>query len=138
MRIILKILAAPFVVALTVSWAFLVFVFCWAEMLLHYVSGLAGLIAVILFIIGQTTGGIVFAIIAFLISPVGIPAINLKNMRSIPKSEVRLCPLSSPRLSYSYPESSAPCQTIHLRLYGAYRPAFRFCHICNSLCTFCF
>ena len=75
MRIIMKILAAPFVVVLTVSWAFLVFVFCWAEMLLQYVSGLAGLIAVILFIIGQTTGGIVFAIIAFLISPVGIPAI---------------------------------------------------------------
>ena len=75
MRIILKILAAPFVVALTVSWAFLVFVFCWAEMLLGYVSGIAGLLAVILFIIGQTTGGIVFMVIAFLVSPVGIPAI---------------------------------------------------------------
>ena len=32
MRIILKIFAAPFVVALTVSWALLLFVFCWAEM----------------------------------------------------------------------------------------------------------
>ena len=75
MRIILKILAAPFVVALTVSWALLVFVFCWAEMILQYVSGLAGLVALILFIIGQTTGGIVFMVIAFLISPVGLPAI---------------------------------------------------------------
>jgi len=75
MRIILKILAAPFVVALTVSWALLVFVFCWAEMILQYVSGIAGLVSLILFIIGQTTGGIVFIVIAFLISPVGIPAI---------------------------------------------------------------
>ena len=75
MRIILKIAAAPFVVALTVSWALLVFVFCWAEMILQYVSGLAGLVALILFIIGQTTGGIVFLVIAFLISPVGTPAV---------------------------------------------------------------
>ena len=75
MRILLKILAAPFVVALTVSWAFLFFVFCFAEKILSYVSGLAGLIAVLLFIIGQITGGVVFIIIAFLISPVGLPAI---------------------------------------------------------------
>ena len=75
MRIILKILAAPFVVALTVSWVLLVFVFCWAEMILQYVSGLAGLVALILFIIGQTTGGVVFLVIAFLISPVGLPAV---------------------------------------------------------------
>ena len=75
MRIILKILAAPFVVVLTVSWAFLVFVSCFAETILQYVSGLAGLVALALFIMGQTTGGIVFAVIAFLISPVGIPAV---------------------------------------------------------------
>jgi hypothetical protein len=75
MRIIFKILAAPFVVVLTVSWALMVFLFCWAEMILNYVSGLAGLIALVLFFTGQTTGGIVFAVIAFLISPVGIPAI---------------------------------------------------------------
>ena len=75
MNIILKILAAPFVVILTVLWAVLVFLFCWAEVILNYVSGLAGLVAIILFISGETTGGIVFAVIAFLVSPVGIPAI---------------------------------------------------------------
>jgi hypothetical protein len=75
MRIILKILAAPFVVALTLLWAVMVFVFSWAETVLHYVSGLSLLASVALFIMGQTTGGIVFAVIAFLISPVGIPAI---------------------------------------------------------------
>jgi len=75
MRIILKLLAAPFVVALTLSWAVLVFVFCWAEMILRYVSGIAGLLAIGLFIMGQTQGGIFLAIIAFLLSPVGIPAV---------------------------------------------------------------
>ena len=75
MRIALKILAAPFVVVLTVLWAFLVFVSCFAETILQCVSGLAALVALALFIMGQTTGGIVFAVIAFLISPVGIPAV---------------------------------------------------------------
>ena len=75
MRTIFKILAAPFVVVLTVLWAVLVFVFCWAEMILKFVSGLVGLLALVLFFTGQTTGGIVFAIVAFLVSPVGIPAI---------------------------------------------------------------
>jgi len=75
MRIILKILATPFVVLLTVLWAILVFLFCWAKTVLSFASGIVGLIAIALFIGGQTTGGIVFAVIAFLISPVGIPAI---------------------------------------------------------------
>ena len=75
MRIILKILAAPFIAILTVSWAVLIFVFCWLETILNYVSGLAGIVALVLFIMGQTTGGIVFGIIAFLICPVGLPAV---------------------------------------------------------------
>ena len=75
MRIILKILAAPFVVVLTVLWAVLVFVFAWAAALLNITSGLVGLLALVLFFTGQTTGGIVFGIIAFLISPVGLPLI---------------------------------------------------------------
>ena len=74
MRIILKIIAAPFVVVLTISGAVLIFLFCWAEMILKFASGIAGLVAVILLFAGQTPGGIVFAVITFLISPVGIPA----------------------------------------------------------------
>jgi uncharacterized membrane protein len=53
----------------------MVFLFCWAATVLSIVSGLAGLVAIVLFITGQTTAGIVIAVIAFLISPVGIPAI---------------------------------------------------------------
>ena len=75
MRIILKILAAPFVVVLTISWALLVFLFSWAETILNFVSGIAALVALVMFIFGQTSGGILFAIIAFLISPVGIPLV---------------------------------------------------------------
>jgi hypothetical protein len=39
-------LAAPFVVLLTISWALLVFIFCWVEMILQYISGITGLVAV--------------------------------------------------------------------------------------------
>ena len=75
MTIVLKILAAPLIALLTVSWALLVFVFALATKILNYLSGLAGLAAIIFFIAGQTTNGIVFAIVSLLISPVGIPAI---------------------------------------------------------------
>jgi len=75
MRIILKIIAAPFIVLLTISWAIMVFLFCWAEVILKFLSGIAGLIAIIMLIAGQTQGGIVFGVIAFLASPIGIPAV---------------------------------------------------------------
>jgi len=73
MRIVVKILAAPFIVLLTITWAVLVFLFCWVESILNIASGVSGLFAIILFITGQTTSGIVFTVIAFLISPLGIP-----------------------------------------------------------------
>jgi hypothetical protein len=75
MRIILKIIAAPFVILLTISWAIMVFLFCWAEVILKFLSGIAVLIAIIMLLAGQTQGGIVFGVIAFLVSPIGIPAV---------------------------------------------------------------
>ena len=75
MRIIFKIIAAPIVVVLTISWAFLVFAFCWAETILSFISGIVGIIALVLLFTGHITGGIVFFVIAFLISPVGLPLI---------------------------------------------------------------
>ena len=73
--IVLKILAAPFVVVLTILAAVVSFLFC--------VAGAGGgvgcvvltLLAVVLFIGGQTLGGVVFLVLAFLVSPYGIPAI---------------------------------------------------------------
>ena len=75
MRILFKILAAPFVVVLTVSWAVLFFVFCFAETILSWVSALAGILAIVFFIAGMIPNGIVFAVLAFLVSPVGLPAV---------------------------------------------------------------
>ena len=68
--IVLKILAAPFVVVLTVLAAVVSFLFCMATACV-----VLTLLAVALFISGQTLGGIVFLVLAFLISPYGIPAI---------------------------------------------------------------
>ena len=75
MRIIFKILAAPFVVVLTVAAAMLTFLFYWAEKFIKIVSGFIMLIGIVLFVVGQTTNGIILAAIAFLVSPFGIPAI---------------------------------------------------------------
>ena len=75
MRIIFKIFAAPFALVLAILAPVVLFLLSYAKGLLEIVSGLAVLLAVVLFVTGQTTGGIVFTVIAFLISPLGIPAI---------------------------------------------------------------
>jgi hypothetical protein len=75
MRVVLKILAAPCVVALTLLWAILTFLFCYAVVALNVLSGLGVLVSIALFVTHQTTGGIVFLILSFLLSPLGIPAI---------------------------------------------------------------
>ena len=66
--IILKILAAPVMVALSLLAAIVTFLFCVA-------SAVCELLSLILFIGGQTVGGIVFLVLAFLVSPFGVPAI---------------------------------------------------------------
>lgn len=75
MKIIFKIIAAPFVVILTLLVPFLWFVFCYASTVLYIVSGIGVLLSVALFIMGQTLGGGVFLFLAFLLSPFGIPKI---------------------------------------------------------------
>lgn len=73
--IVLKILAAPFVVALTLLVAIVSFLYCVASALCHIGCVVLTLLALVLFIGGQTLGGVVFLVMAFLISPFGIPAI---------------------------------------------------------------
>lgn len=77
--IVLKILAAPFVVVLTILAAVVSFLFCvaGAVCVVGCVVGcvVLTLLAVVLFIGGQTLGGAVFLVLAFLVSPYGIPAI---------------------------------------------------------------
>lgn len=76
MRVILKIFAAPFVLALTLAVAVLIF--------LHGITGtildaLCGLVVVLslfaLFIEKDTAYGLQGMVIAFCISPVGLPAV---------------------------------------------------------------
>lgn len=73
--IVLKILAAPFVVALTLFVAIVSFLYCVASALCHIGCVVLTLLALVLFIGGQTLGGVVFLVLAFLVSPFGIPAI---------------------------------------------------------------
>ena len=65
----------PFVVVLTVLAAVVSFLFCMATAVFVVACVVLTLLAVALFISGQTLGGIVFLVLAFLISPYGIPAI---------------------------------------------------------------
>ena len=62
--IVLKILAAPFVVALTLLVAIVSFLHCVASALCHIVCVVLTLLALILFIGGQTLGGVVFLVLA--------------------------------------------------------------------------
>lgn len=73
--IILKILAVPFVVVLTIMAAVVSFMFCVASAVCVTACMVLTLLALVLFIGGQTLGGIVFLVLAFLTSPFGIPAI---------------------------------------------------------------
>lgn len=75
MRIILKILAAPFVLVLTLLVAvlsFLQYISGWIFYLAAIILGVAG--AGLLFT-GNISGGIGVLVIAFLVSPFGLPAV---------------------------------------------------------------
>lgn len=73
--IILKILAAPFALALTVIGAAMSFLIYMISALCAPISFIGTLLSLVLFVSGHTDGGAVFLVIAFLISPYGIPAV---------------------------------------------------------------
>ena len=73
--IVLKILAAPVMVALSLLAAMVTFLFCVASAVCEMGCIVLTLLSLILFIGGQTVGGIVFLVLAFLVSPFGVPAI---------------------------------------------------------------
>ena len=75
MRIILKILAVPFALAFTVLAFFCTFVLAASEKIFGAASGLVLIGAVILFITGETLGGVLFLAVSFLVSPMGLPAL---------------------------------------------------------------
>ena len=76
MRMILKILAAPFVLELTLTVAILMFLHGIAGAVLDALCGLVVLLSLFtLFIEKNTAYGLQGMIIAFCISPVGLPAV---------------------------------------------------------------
>ena len=75
MRFILKLITAPVALALTVVCIGLKFVLSMSEVLFGIVSGVVFIAAVLLLVTGQTTGGIAWMAAAFLLSPLGLPAL---------------------------------------------------------------
>ena len=75
LRFILKLFAAPFALAFSIAAALFSFILSVSDMIFGIVSSLVFIGSVILFVTGQTTGGIVFLAAAFLISPFGLPAL---------------------------------------------------------------
>ena len=75
MKIVLKILAAPAMLLLTLTVAFCTFILMVTGVIFWILSGLVFTGAVLLFFSQQPAGGIAFLIIAFLVSPYGLPAL---------------------------------------------------------------
>ena len=74
MKILLKILVAPFALALTLLAALLVFLFDICAVLLTITSVILAVLGVALFFTPTPIGGIVFLFLAFLLSPYGLQA----------------------------------------------------------------
>lgn len=76
MRLIFKIFALPFLLVLSLLAAVLMFLFDVAGWLLSLASGILAVIAVGLFVLQhQPVGGVAFLVLAFLLSPYGLPSI---------------------------------------------------------------
>lgn len=75
MRLILKLIAAPFIVLLTILVTVLLFLFSVSSFLLTTASIIMALLGVGLFFISYPVGGIIYLGIAFLLSPFGLQAV---------------------------------------------------------------
>ena len=74
MRTILKIIAAPFVLALILIVAVLTFLSCVAGAVCIVACVGLSLLAILCLLAGQTVGCIAMFVLAFLVSPFGLPA----------------------------------------------------------------
>ena len=83
MRLILKILAAPFALVFTILAFFCTFLLAASDKIFGFVSGLVLIGSVILFIQGETLGGVLFLVLAFAVSPFGLPALAMKLSEGI-------------------------------------------------------
>lgn len=76
MRTILKIIAAPFVLALILIVAVLTFLSCVAGAVCIVACVGLSLLAILCLLAGQTVGCIAMFVLAFLVSPFGLPALG--------------------------------------------------------------
>ena len=76
MRLLLKLIAAPFVVLLTVLVAVMLFMLSLSSFLLTVASVIMALLGVRLFFISYPVGGVIYLGIAFLLSPYGLQAVT--------------------------------------------------------------
>ncbi len=84
MKILLKILVAPFALALSLLTALLVFLFDICAFLLTIVSVILAVLGITLFFTPTPIGGIVFLFLAFLLSPYAgwLPSLALDGGKS--------------------------------------------------------
>jgi len=75
LRLILKLFVVPFALVLTIATALFSFILSMSDKIFCIASSLAFLISVGLFITGQPAGGIAFIVVAFLVSPFGLPVL---------------------------------------------------------------
>lgn len=75
MRLILKLIAAPLILFLTVLVAVLLFLFSLSSFLLTAASVIMALLGVGLFFISSPVGGVIYLGIAFLLSTYGLQAV---------------------------------------------------------------
>ena len=76
MRLIFKIFALPFLLVLSLLAAVLMFLYDVAGWFLSLASGILAVTAVGLFVLQhQPVGGVAFLVLAFLLSPYGLPAV---------------------------------------------------------------
>ena len=75
MRFVFKLIAAPFLLALTILVALFSFIVSVSDVILGILSGLMVIAALVMFVTGQPTGGFVFLAVGFLVSPYGLPAL---------------------------------------------------------------
>lgn len=75
MRLLLKLVAAPVMLILTLTVAVMMFLFDICSFLLTIVSVITAVVGIGLFFTPTPFGGVVFLILAFLLSPYGLQAV---------------------------------------------------------------
>lgn len=76
MKILLKIIAIPFIIVLSITVAFLYFIFCVSVWICTIAAALLSALGALKFITGGSTfNGVVLLVLGFLISPLGLRAV---------------------------------------------------------------